>query len=426
MIFERKVKDGGKYDVIVCGAGPGGTGAAIAAARMGKKVLLMDAAGCIGGYWTGGLMGISLDMPGKGGIPLEIMTALMKKNKAQWADRESYTYDIEAMKCLLDSMVMDAGVDVLLYSRITDVKVENGRIAAILADGMTSMAFTADWFVDGTGHGRLGQLAGCSFEMGNADGRTQPGSLESMVAGVPLDKWKSDIHNESVKLKFKAMLLEHGVDSTYPKPLLFRLSPGGVTHKLAVNHQYGVTADDDFALSRATMEARREINRAADALATQAGWQDFTLVQTAEQLGLRDARRIRGHYTVTIWDALEGVRFADGVAPVHYPLDVHNLMPDYKPEEANADAGTGYVIKPFDVPFRSLAAADVENLFMVGRCISGDFLAHSAYRMTTTACAMGEGVGIAAAGLMPGQKNSDADGAAVHAELIRRGYDYTV
>lgn len=419
MQFIRTVKDGGHYDLIVCGAGPGGTAAAIAAAREGKRVLLMDAAGCLGGYWTSGLMSISLDMPGKGGLPLEIVEKLLAKKRAEWVNKSSYVYDNESMKLVLETMALEAGVEVLLYSRVTDVIMKNGRIDAILADGMTSMGFTANFFVDGTGHGRLGELAGCRYEIG-FDGRQQPGSLESIVAGVPTALWPSDIHNSNVKRKFKKMLMDLGVDCTYPMPLLFRLTPSGMLHKMAVNHQYGVSADDDFGMSRATLEARQEINRAADALASQPGWETFTLAQTAEQLGLRDSRRLEGLYTVTVEDALRGQHFADGVSPVHFCLDVHNLAPDYKlPPEVQ-----DYRFKPFDIPMRSLISNQVDNLLMVGRCISGDFLSHSAYRTTCTACALGEAAGLAVAGLNAAQSAKETDGRAIHEELIRRGYHF--
>lgn len=421
MQFVRTVKDGGHYDLIVCGAGPGGTAAAIAAAREGKHVLLMEAAGCLGGYWTSGLMGISLDMPGKGGLPKEILDKLLAKKRAEWVDGKSYTYDNEAMKLVLETMALDAGVDVLLYSRVTDVIMKDDRISAILADGMTSMAFTADFFVDGTGHGRLGQLAGCSYSVG-FEGRQQPGSLESVVTGVPLNLWKSNVHDREVKLKFKKMLMDVGVDCTYPMPLLFSLTPDQILHKMAINHQYGVSAEDDFGMSKATLEARQEINRAAEALASIPGWESFTLAQTAEQLGLRDSRRIEGMYSVTVEDALSGRHFEDAVSPVHFCLDVHHLAPDYRlPPEVE-----DYRFKPFDIPMRSLISSQVNNLFMVGRCISGDFLAHSAYRTTCTACALGEAAGLAASRLHSEQSAKETDGIAVHRELIQRGYHFAL
>lgn len=216
--------------------------------------------------------------------------------------------------------------------------------------------------------------------------------------------------------------MDLGVDCTYPMPLLFRLTPSGILHKMAINHQYNVCADDDFGMSRATLEARREINCAVNALASQPGWENLTLVQTAEQLGLRDSRRIEGIYTITVEDALRGQRFDDGVAPVHFSLDVHNLAPDYQlPPEVK-----DYRFKPFDIPMRSLISSQVDNLFMVGRCISGDFLAHSAYRTTCTACAIGEAVGLAVSKLCSGQNAKETDGAVIHAELVRRGYNFEV
>lgn len=421
MQFIRQAKDAGHYDLIVCGAGPGGTAAAIAAARLGKKVLLIDCAGCIGGYLTSALMSIALDMPGKGGLPREIVNALTKKNRAQWVDRASYTYDIESMKLLLETMVRDAGADVLLYTRVTAVKMENGRIAAILADGFTPQAFTADYFVDGTGHGTLSMLAGCGYEMGQEDtGLLQPASLESLVVGVPEQLWHSDIHNRAVKKKLKELLLSAGVDCSYPSPLLFRLSPDSPTHKFAVNHAYHVSCEDDFSVTRGTLEARQEINRAVEALRSLSGWEGLTLVQTAEKLGLRDSRRVHGLTAVTIADALSGRIFEDSVSPVHFGLDIHKLSPDHVPAGLEKSR-----FQPFTVPMGALIAKDVQNLFLVGRCISGDFWTHSAYRTVNTACAVGEAVGIAAAALRPGDTAAQTDRIAIHQAMLQRGYDFS-
>ena len=143
---------------------------------------------------------------------------------------------------------------------------------------------------------------------------------------------------------------------------------------------------------------------------------------TAEQLGLRDSRRIEGMYSVTVEDALSGRHFEDAVSPVHFCLDVHHLAPDYRlPPEVE-----DYRFKPFDIPMRSLISSQVNNLFMVGRCISGDFLAHSAYRTTCTACALGEAAGLAASRLHSEQSAKETDGIAVHRELIQRGYHFAL
>ena len=426
MQFNHIVPDGEHYDVIVCGAGPGGTAAALAAARLGKKVLLVDHAGCVGGYWTSGLIGISLDMPGKGGIPRKILDKLLLNHCAQWVDSDSYTYDIEAMKHLLEQLLLDAGVDVLLYTRITDVIMQNRRIAAVLAEGPQAFGFTADWFIDGTGHGDLSALAGCNWEMGMSEtGPLQPASLEALVIGVP-PFWKSDIHNRQRKQELFKLFLEAGVTCSYPNPLLFKLSPNNETHILAINHQYGVDIRDSFGISRATIEARSEIYKAVSLFRKLPGWENLSIVTTAEQLGLRDSRRVKGLYQLKVDDALNGSHFEDGVVPVHFCFDVHALSK--KHAESNQDIGAGKQSKPFQVPLRSLIPMDVDNLWLVGRCISGDFLTHSIYRTTCTAAGTGEAVAVALAMIGSGKTSHDADGCLVSIEMKKRGYilDYIV
>jgi hypothetical protein len=428
MRFEKKVPDGGHYDVVVCGAGPGGTAAALAAARLGRRVLLLDHAGCVGGYWTSGLMGIALDMPGKGGIPQEIAQSLFSRKAARWADRASYNYDIETMKQVLEQILLDAGVDVLLYTRVTAVQMLGDRITAVLADGPRSLGFTGDWFVDGTGHGDLAALAGCAWESGHPqNGLRQPASLEALVTGVPAT-WVSDIHNAQRKRELFNLLQEAGFACSYRAPLLFQLAPDSLNWILAVNHQYGVDVEQTWTVSRATLAARAEIGRAVQALRTLPGWENFTLVATSEQLGLRDSRRIHGLYRLELNDALQGCSFADGVVPVEFCFDVHQLAADYKtlPDEAKLHS------RPFEVPLRCLVARDAANLWLTGRCISGDFYTHSAYRMTCTAAGTGEAVAVALAGLSntsgsaaSGQRAADADGAKVVRELQKRGYRLT-
>lgn len=417
MQFIRNVRDGGHYDIIVVGAGPGGVGAALSAARLGRKVLLIDHAGCVGGYWTSGLMGISLDMPGKGGIPLEILNALLSTRMAQWVDKSSYTYDIEAMKVLLERLLMEAGVDILLYTRVTDVKVQDKRIVAVLADGFGSEAYTADWFVDGTGHGTLSSLAGCSFEMGDSEsGKCQPASLECLVVGVPPTLWQSKVHSREKKALLREMLHGVGVDCSYQNPLLFELAPESLIHKFAINHQYNVSIQDPQTITNATLEARKEINRCVEAMRSIPGWEGFSLVTTAEQIGLRDSRRVKGLSRVTIADALEGHHGSDGIAPVHFCIDVHQLGPNESNQYHKCR------IKPFEIPMGSLIAEDLDNLMLVGRCISGDFLTHSAYRTVSTACATGEAAGVALASLSSCSSTHSIDGGAVHEELCHRGY----
>lgn len=418
MEFIRRVRDGGYYDVIVCGAGPAGIGASLSAAQKGLHVLLLESAGCLGGCWTSGLMSIALDIIDKGGIPRSIMDRLMADSRAQWADSESYVYHVEAMKHLLEQMVKNAGVDISLFTRITDVKTENGRIESILADGFGSYAYRARWFVDATGHGTLSALAGCTYESGYPEsGKKQPASLEALVSGVP-DFWQSDIHNPEKKRELNELFQSVGIKCTYPSPLLFQNGPSAKCWKLAVNQQFGVDIEKPQIITEATIDARDEIYRAVEALRTLPGWEGLTLVTTAEQIGLRDNRRIEGLYRITGEDCLAGRTFPDGVVPVRYFLDVHELSKEGHVKDGVSNRKT----LPYQIPMRCLVSREIRNLFMAGRCLSGDFFAHSSYRMTNTACATGEAVGLAIASLPEEEDNTMADGVFVRGAMLDRGY----
>jgi hypothetical protein len=365
-------------------------------------------------------MGISLDMPGKGGIPLEIVNRLLTLGAATWVDPTSYTYDIETMKVVLEQMVVEAGVDVLLYTRLTAVVVENRRIQAIRAEGMRSYCFLADWFVDGTGHGALSSMSGCSYDCGilGNDVR-QPASLEALVTTVSTN-WVSDIHNRARKKELYNLFWEAGIKCSYPNPLLFKPAPISDTYVLAINHEYGVDGFDGLAVSQATIHARKEIFEAVKALRRLSGWEHLNLVTTSEQLGLRDNRRIHGQYCLTVHDAMQGTSFEDGVVPMHLCFDIHEV--DRNQADSRKKIRAAMPSKPFQIPMRSLIPVDIDNLFLVGRCISGDFFAHSIYRVTCTAAATGEAVSLAIDSLPSSGKNHDTDGKAISYRMVERGY----
>lgn len=421
MHLVRNVRKGGQYDVIVAGSGPGGVVAAITLGRKGLKVLLVEAGGCLGGCWTQVMMGITLDAGNKGGIPKEIASDLMRENKAQWVDDDSYTYDIEAMKYVLDDLVIASGVQVLLYSRVHDVVVESGGIVSVLVDGPESFVCSSAYVVDGTGNGTVAELAGCTYEQGYTEKSVmQPASLQALVTGVPSSLWKSDIHNHARKKQFQKLLRQAGIEPSYPNPLLFSLVEDGATHAFQINHEYGVGVDDARTMSEATIHARKEIYEAVRALKGLEGWESLNLVATAPSLGIRDGRRIQGLYRVTSQDGIAGRTFEDGVVPCSFCFDIHALDKHIASNTGSTKLETK--LKPYELPFRTMVSADISNLFLVGRCISGDFEIHSSYRVMGDAASTGEAVGLAIASLPQGASNRDADGVKIKQLMIGLGY----
>jgi hypothetical protein len=117
-------------------------------------------------------------------------------------------------------------------------------------------------------------------------------------------------------------------------------------------------------------------------------------VASCEQIGVREGRRIHGHYTVTDSDLIMGVRHKDAICRVTFGIDIHAATAQKNKEAALSNTNdAGLRAKPYDIPIRALIAKDVDGLLMAGRCISGDFIAHASYRVTGNAVAMGQAAG---------------------------------
>jgi hypothetical protein len=190
-----------------------------------------------------------------------------------------------------------------------------------------------------------------------------------------------------------------GHSPSYAKPSLFRVRDD--LFILMANHEYGFKGTSARDVTRATLRARKELNALIDGLRGTGGvWKNLRLVATAEQIGVREGRRLRGLYTVTADDLKEGRRFDDAVCRATFGVDVHAL----DPKKTKGIEAHPWRAKPYDIPLRALVAKDVKGLLFAGRCISGDFIAHSSYRVTGNAVALGEAAGKAAAVAALGNK----------------------
>ena len=418
-------------DVIVCGGGPAGIACAVNAARAGKRVRLLELQGSLGGVWTSGLLTYIFDFD-KSGTDREIIRRLdaYGARTVDRPDREGmkhyphgldkdWVYEPEYMKRVCEDMCREAGVRVTLQTPVVAAyRDPSGRNidVAVTESKSGRTAWRAKIFVDCTGDGDLAARAGCGFDLGwTPDGFGQPATLNALVVvrnGDALAPYTSNapamwIRGEyegkptcnhiAASHRLRDLLRAQGLDPSYGDPTLFRCNRN--LFCFMATHAYRVRPDDAQALSDATLEARREIFRLADALAKLDGpWEGFRVVATAEQIGNRDARRIHGRYTVTREDVAVGRRFPDAVTESRFGIDIHGL--DRKSNNVRA-AGQdfGAKFRPFQIPLRACRAKDADNLYMAGRCISGDFIAQASYRVTGSSVAQGEAVGRAVARL---------------------------
>ncbi|HEY2572894.1 MAG TPA: FAD-dependent oxidoreductase [Verrucomicrobiaceae bacterium] len=389
-------------DVIVCGAGPAGVSAAIAAARAGASVRLFEWRGCLGGVWTAGLLGYLLDFD-KPGFAQELLRRLDEHGVRRGTSKKSVCYEPEGMKLLLEELCVEAGVKFQLHTKISAAYREGRRLTTIVTESKSGrQAWRAPVFVDTTGDGDLGALAGCDFQFGESkECPCQPMSLNALLVCKDAATLKDFIHvsdpDSTVSLSKKAFLGEinrAGHFPSYSGPTLWQVRDNLLL--VMMNQEFGIKPFDAAQVTEATVRARAELNKIVNQLRKLGGpWEGLQIAATAEQIGVRDGRRIAGRYTVNKDDVIAGARHEDGVVRPTYGVDIHALTAEHN--QTAATSNQGIKVKPYDIPLRALIAKDVDGLMMAGRCISGDFIAHASYRVTGNATAMGEAAGAVAA-----------------------------
>ncbi|WP_166824442.1 FAD-dependent oxidoreductase [Thalassoroseus pseudoceratinae] len=399
MESQREVPIAGHTQVMVCGGGPAGIAAALAAARAGADVRLIEVAGCLGGVWTAGLLTKILDTSNKSGIMRELLRLFAERGSSVARDTQGTVYDPEVAKLVLEELLVEAGVKILYHTRVVGAIVnDRNKLAAVLTESKSGrQAWLADRFIDCTGDGDLAAQAGCQFDVGvGADCTCQPMSMLALLTGVDPDEIQEYIRESgsAAKRRLLKFMEDSGIHPSYRAPTLRHLHSG--IYSIMTNHEYGVSAFDNEAVSVATIRARREIHEIVSGMRKLGGaWKDLAVVATAEQIGIREGRRIRGRYHITSEDLAKGMRHKEAVCRATFPIDVHALSTSGN-KEIDQDFKKGG-LKPYDIPYPALVAADVDGLLMAGRCISGDFVAHSSYRVTGNSVAMGEASGLAAA-----------------------------
>lgn len=397
--------EGGEADLIVAGGGPAGIAAAVTAARLGRKVILLEAGTFLGGVWTRGKCSLVIDF-GRGEIAKEIIRRLdamdaRTPRKAELLDR-NFLFSSEYMKIVLDDMCTEAGVRYICESLVVGVeKDRSGRnITAVFTESKAGrQRWTAKAFMDTTGDGDLAARAGCGFDFGgeNEGDNDQPASLGASVIIDDDSKVSQFINNDpsafapgaakpgNRKREFLEEARRCGSDAPAPNLVRYKKNLLG----LSCGFSCGVKLDDPESITHASSQARKELYSLVSLLVKNGGekWKGLRIVSTSDRVWNRAARRIHGRYTISNEDIIAGAQFDDAVATSNSEIDIH---PQKKGDPYNIE--TGLLTKPFQIPFRSCQAADIDNLFMAGRCISGGFYPMASYRMTGPAVEMGENV----------------------------------
>jgi len=414
----RRTPVAADVDVLVVGGGPAGIGAALAAARSGARTAVIERHGMLGGVWTAGLLNPFFDFQRKGWIVGELVERL-KQAQAWQAWKFSWSFDIEAMKLLLEQMLAEAGAACWYHSLVADTIVEGGRVRGVIVESKSGReAVLAKVVVDCTGDGDVAARAGVPYRLGRVpDGACQPMTLMFEIIGVGdfVQTKAEDLYQQ-----MQAAIQRHELPVELPfglvnyAPWIINV-PRSDAAVIQATHVYQMNPLDVRDLTAATIEARRQAHDLVQVIRRIPGLENVQLVQTAAAIGVREARHLVGRHTLDLEDLRAGRRFDDAVTFGGFGVDIHEV----KRGETSAH---GTRIRPYEIPYRCLVPESVQGLLFAGRCISGTHEAHASYRVTGTCMAMGQAAGLAGAVAAAENKSpEEIDGVLIRRTLEARG-----
>lgn len=396
-----------KADVVVCGGGPSGFVAAIAAARNGAKTLLLEHYGFLGGMATAGLVGpiSKFNFGGRrivSGIPEEFIGRMAERGGAI-TDLPSgnVPYDPEIYKYVALNMAEEAGVDILFHAHVVGCVADpghTGTLTHVLIENKSGrQAVAAKCFIDCTGTGDVISRSQLPWEMRNKyDGELQPMSLYFRLGGVDTTAFNLLMAEDGVKyadVKLKALLtaeVEAGRLANFGGPWAVHgstLRDG----QLSVNAtRFRGNAADGNDVSTAERLLREEVMHIVKVFKESVpAMRNAYLLDTATQVGIRETRGIVGCYTMTLEDMLQPKGFEDTVAYGGHPVDIHRA--------ADSKQDVNFLRAPYPIPYRAIVPQGAGNVLVAGGCVSATREAFASIRVQAQCMALGQAAGTAAA-----------------------------
>ena len=409
----------GKYDVVVCGAGSAGCAAAFAAASAGAKALLVERLGFCGGTpVAAGIHTIdaiySCKNPSEqvvGGFASKLIEKTVSLGGRATDDNpgEALTLNPEHMKVAYDSLLREAGVDVLFHALMIDTEVSNGRITGLelaLLDGRAHVQ--CDAAIDCTGDAALVYQAGAAWFMDpSPQALTYHFRLGNVVRGRSWE-WLEKVCREAVERNAPDGFI-------YGGPWIIRLNE----QEISLNGTRVIgNPVDPTERSRVEQQARADMLRLVGILQREVPeLHDSYLVTGATDLHVRESRKLAGVLTLTEND-IEACRiFPDAVAYGAWPFDIHptdGFVGVHPHKESPPE--------PYGIPYRCLIPQSMDGLLVAGKAISTSHVAHGSTRVPGTSMGTGQAAGVAAA-LAAREKIRlrDVDAGKLRAELARQG-----
>jgi len=397
-------------DVCVVGSGSAGSTAAIAAARGGASVILVEKLPFLGGTSTAVLDTFyGFFTPGKapqkviGGIADEVVAGLraigpVVERPNTYGAGTGITYLAEHLKVVWEELVATAGARILLHALLQGTEVRDGRVISVVVATKAGLRrIAARTFVDASGDADLCHYSGFGSETAGELDPAPTLTTTFRMANVDRDR-RSQIGREELH-GLMAAAADDGYDlprregSDHVTPIegvtatiMTRLEPNRLATDGAI-----VNTTDPWFLTTAEIAGRRQALEYARFLVDRVpGYEHASLVALGTQIGIRETRRVHGDARLTRDDVLAARQFDDQIGLCGAPIEDHRAGSDtrwtYIPD--------GGVV---GIPYRTLVVRDAVNVLVAGRCFSATHDAHASVRSMAQCMAMGQAAGTAAA-----------------------------
>ena len=427
--IEKNIPVVGRYDVVVCGGGPAGFIAAIAAARKGASVALVEQYGFLGGMATTSYVAPLSVFTYKGrkvigGIPWEFIERLEELGGGLIEKPlGNVAFDPELYKLLCQRMVLEAGVKLYLHSYLSGCVCGDGRISQVIIENKSgSQALEAAVFIDCTGDADLAYMVGVPMQ--DKSGRPlQPMSSYFILNGVDTDSpmvREAMHHNKQgencycLPMRKKMLELQEELDiPDFGGPWYCTTLHDGC---VAVNvTRVSADACDAEQLSAAECSLREDCFRMAGIFRKLfPEFRNCYVASVAVNGGVRETRNIKGMHVISAQEYLNAFHYEDSISRGAHPIDIH--------ASKGASQSVTFLEEPAYVPYRALIAEGFPNLLVAGRCLSADRVAFASLRVQASCMGSGQAAGVAAAlASASGVAVQDVDVPSLVAELKNMG-----
>lgn len=427
----RKIPIAARTQVLVVGGGAGGYPAAIRAARNGADVMLVERNTMVGGTGPMSFVTEFLSCENYSGILEELHDRLAAQNGTAPEFRPEYfnlSYDPELMKLTVLDMLVESGISLLFNTLVVDVLMDGGVMTGVVIENKSGrQAILADVIIDASGDADLAARAGVAMHPREAP---QPMMMLCRMGGIDWNRitdyaranpddfsklWGTPPNGvdgaQYVHVTgWRSIVAQGKADGALPEVFGHHISVFGATPeniRRGIGFLYAVQVlnrdpTDAADLTGAEIEGRRKARDLLPFFKHVPGLENAYLIDMAQQIGVRDSRRIVGDYTLTRDDIFDEARFDDEIALKVYRGP--NLKGWVRHSTDGSEGHKGHDLGElpmslivFGIPYRCLLPAGVDNLIVAGKTVSFDNEAHQRCRLMPECIAMGEAAGVAAA-----------------------------